>query len=264
MNYTEENLYLSLLEKTFYTGTDVQTRNGIRRTIYGAQLRFNISEKFPLITTRKIPWKNPTTEICWFLRGDTNIKYLHDHDVHIWDANANKNGEVGPVYGYQWRYGYGIDQIQLAVAMLRKSPHNTRNVVTAWNPREMHAMALPPCHAMFQLHSDGKNLRLQWSQRSVDLVLGLPTNIAGYAILAHLFAHVTGQKAVELICDLGNIHIYEGHVARVKKQLDRQPREWPTMRIEGDVRPDLFGVEPSQFILEGYNPHPAIKFKLEA
>lgn len=263
MRHPEER-YLDLLEKTLDDGADIQTRNGIRRTIYGAQLRFDLTKAFPLITTRKIPWKNPTTEICWFLRGDTNIRYLHEHDVHIWDANAKPDGEVGPAYGYQWRYGFGIDQIQLAVAMLCKSPHNTRNVVTAWNPSDMHAVALPPCHAMFQLHSDGKNLTLQWSQRSVDVVLGLPTNIAGYAILAHLFAKVSGQRAVELICDLGNIHIYEPHFDGVRTQLDRLPRAWPTMRIEGEVQPYLFNLEPSQFVLENYNPYPAIKFDLVA
>lgn len=262
MRHPEER-YLDLLEKTLDDGADIQTRNGIRRTIYGAQLRFDLTKTFPLITTRKIPWKNPTTEICWFLRGDTSIEFLHQHNVHIWDANS-QDGHVHAGYGHQWRHGMGVDQIVRSVNLLKKSPHSTRNVVTAWNPAAMDIMSLPPCHAMFQLHSDGKNLTLQFSMRSVDVVLGLPTNIAGYAILAHLFAKVSGQRAVELICDLGNIHIYEPHFDGVRSQLDRLPRAWPTMRIEGEVQPDLFNLEPSQFVLENYNPYPAIKFDLVA
>lgn len=254
--------YLSLLEKTVKYGKDIETRNGVRRTIYGAQMHIPLEETFPLVTTRYIPWKNPTTEVCWFLRGDTDTEFLHEHNVHIWDANANSVGFVGKIYGYQWRYGFHVDQVERAVKMLKKNPRSTRNIVTAWNPVDMDEMALPPCHQHFQLHSDGKNLTLQFSMRSTDLILGLPTNIAGYAILAHLFAHVSGQKAVELIVDLGNAHIYESHIEGANVQLQREPLAQPKMRIAGIVPEDLKVLHPSQFRLEGYVYHPAIKFNM--
>lgn len=256
--------YLSLLNRVMRDGEDCQTRNGIRRTVYGAQLRFDLTKSFPLITTRKIPWKNPSTEICWFLRGDTDTKYLHKHDVHIWDANADAEGYVGKIYGYQWRRGFGVDQIARAVQMLKKNPRSTRNVVTAWNPVDMDEMALPPCHKDMQLHSDGKNLTLQFSMRSTDVVLGLPTNIAGYAILAHLFAKVAGQRAVELICDLGNVHVYETHFVGARLQLERAPLVLPTFRIEGEVAEDLYGVDPAQLVLENYTHHSPMKFGMVA
>lgn len=255
--------YLDLLEHTYRNGQDIEYRNGIRRTIYGAQLRFDLTNGFPLITTRKIPWKNPTAEIAWFLRGDTNIKFLHQHDVHIWDANADKNGEVGHSYGYMWRYGFGFDQIANAVTMLRKTPKSTRNLVYAWHPAQVGESVLPPCHVHFQLHSDGENLTLQWEQRSVDLVLGLPTNIAGYAILCHLFAKVAGLRPVEIIGNLGNCHIYANHFAGVKVQLKREPLlSGPKFRIDGDVRPDMYDLDPAQFVLTDYQYHPEMKFKM--
>jgi thymidylate synthase len=254
--------YLDLLESVADYGQPIETRNGTRITSYGAQLRFDLTSGFPLVTTRHIPWKNPTTEICWFLRGDTDISFLHQHNVHIWDANADAAGNVGHSYGYMWRHGFGFDQITNAVEMLKKTPKSTRNMVYAWHPAKVGESVLPPCHMAFQLHSEGHNLTLQYSQRSCDLVLGAPTNIAGYAILCHLFAQVTGQRAVEVIADLGNVHIYADHMEGVRQQLQREPTKPPEMRIIGDVRPDLFDLDPSQFLLSGYEHHPAIKFNM--
>lgn len=254
--------YLDLLDNVANHGTPIETRNGVRITRYGAQLRFDLTSGFPLVTTRKIPWKNPTTETCWFLRGDTDIRFLHQHNVHIWDANADENGNVGHSYGHMWRYGFGFDQIVNAVEMLRKTPKSTRNVVMSWHPAKIGESVLPPCHIHFQLHSDGRNLTLQFAMRSSDLVLGAPTNIAGYAILCHLFAQIVGQRAVEVIADLGNVHIYADHMEGVKQQLQREPLPLPTMHIIGDVRPDLFDLDPSQFVLSTYNAQSAIKFNM--
>ena len=256
--------YLDLLERTYKYGTDIEYRNGVRRTELGAILHFSLNGGFfPLVTSREIPWKNPSTEIPWMLRGDTDIKFLHAHNVHIWDKNADKDGNVGQSYGYMWRHGFGFDQIVNAVEMLRKMPKSTRNLVYAWHPAKVGESVLPPCHVHFQLHSDGRNLTLQWEQRSVDLVLGLPTNIAGYAILCHLFAKIADLRPVEIIGNLGNCHIYAGHFAGVELQLQREPILCgPKFHINGDIRPDLYDVDPAQLVLTDYKCHPAIKFKM--
>lgn len=257
--------YLDLLDRTLTHGFNLQTRNGDRITTYGAQLRFDLTKGFPLVTTRNIPWKNPSAEICWFLRGDTNTKFLHQHNVHIWDANADDNGYVGKIYGYQWRFGFGVDQIERAVNMLKKTPKSTRNVVTAWNPVDMDEMALPPCHKDFQLHSDGRNLTLQFSMRSTDLAIGLPCNIAGYALLCHLFAKIVGQRPVEVIADLGNVHIYATHVDGTVQQLQRDPLPPPHVQVDdSEIDRTLFNLSPRIFGLMDYQCHPAIKFEMIA
>lgn len=253
--------YLNLLNRVMTEGDDRQTRNGLRRTLEGAQLRFNLRHAFPMVTTRYIPPKNPFAEIPWMLNGDTKLDFLHRHNVHIWDKNA-KNGDIGLGYGKQWRDFRGIDQIAYALNLLRTDPTSTRMVVSAWNPEDLEKMALPPCHTLFQLHSDGSSVSLQVYMRSVDLVIGLPSNIAGYALLTHLFAKATGKEPRDLIFSLGNAHVYEDHFAGVREQLGRTPLPLPTFRVEGEVPEDLYGVDPAQLVLENYKHHSPIKFEM--
>lgn len=244
----------------------VKTRNGNRQTVYGAQLRFDLTQGFPAVTTKRLAWRQVCAELCWFLNGRTDLQYLHDRSCHIWDANADDDGNLGKIYGYQWRNfnGQGLDQIQRSIDLLRKAPASTRNVVTAWNPLQMDDMKLPPCHWGFQLHSFDGKLIMQASQRSVDLALGEPFNIASYALLCHLFARIADLEPTELIMDLGNVHIYESHIDGMIEQCKREPLPLPTLRVTGDISPDLRNLEPDQFVLDGYQCHKSIKYELIA
>lgn len=244
----------------------VETRNGNRLTAYGYQMRFNLLEGFPLVTTKKVSLWNVAGELCWFLDGDTNTRKLREWGIPIWDANASEDGNIGPGYGYQWRnFGGECDQIARAINLLRKAPNSTRIVVSAWNPIDLDAMMLPPCHFALQLHHVGNgDLCLQASLRSNDLLVGAPYNIASYALLAHLFAHVTGMRAVELIMDLGNVHIYEDHIPNARIQIERDPYQLPQLIIEGHVPGNLRGLHPSQFAVVGYQHHPFLKYSMHA
>lgn len=265
--------YIDLLNHVLDNGHMVKTRNGNRQTVYGYQMRFDLTQGFPAVTTKRLAWKQVCTELCWFLNGRTDLAYLHERGCRIWDGNAGEDGELGRIYGAQWRdyNSQGLDQIQRSIDLLRNAPASTRNVAIAWNPLQQDAMKLPPCHFGFQVHSHGNKVILQVSLRSSDVILGLPFNVASYALLAHLFAHCASfnslsaypvMRASELIVDLGNVHIYESHIDGARLQARREPLPLPTLRIDGDVPIDLYGLEPEQFVLEGYKSHPAIKYEL--
>lgn len=256
--------YLDLMRHVIDNGHMVQTRNGNRLTVYGAQLRFDLTKGFPLMTTKKVNFAWVAGELCWFLSGQTNTNMLHEWGIPIWDANADADGNLGRIYGAQWRSWEGsLDQVWRSLRLLQTAPASTRNVVTAWNPTELDAMKLPPCHFAWQVHAPDDKVILQASMRSVDLCLGLPFNIASYALLAHILAHRTGRVATELIMDLGNIHIYEAHIPNAQKQLSREPRELPVLRIES-ITTDLMMMEPAWFTVSNYDPHPFIKYEIFA
>jgi len=244
----------------------VQTRNGNRLTAYGAQLRFNLLDGFPLVTTKKVSLWNVAGELCWFLNGATNTKQLKEWGINIWDDNAGPDGELGPVYGSQWRKWAGyLDQVQRSINLLKKAPNSTRNVVTAWNPLDMDMMMLPPCHFAYQVHYLGdEQIAIQMSQRSGDLLVGIPYNIASYALLAHLYAYVCDMQAVELIMDLGNVHIYEDHIPNAKLQVEREPYPLPQLVISGHVPGNLVGLHPNQFSVDGYQHHSFLKYEMHA
>lgn len=256
--------YLDLLQHITENGILKGDRTGTgTRSVFGYQIRFDLSEGFPLLTTKKLHIKSITHELLWFLAGDTNVKYLRDNDVKIWDEWADKNGDLGPVYGYQWRSwatpdGRTIDQIANLVEMIKKSPDSRRLIVTAWNPADVDKMALPPCHCLFQFYvADGK-LSCQLYQRSADVFLGVPFNIASYALLTMMIAQVCNLEPGEFIHTFGDVHIYNDHVEQVALQLSREPKVLPKMILNPEVK-DIFGFKFEDFKLEGYDPHPAIK-----
>jgi thymidylate synthase len=256
--------YLDLLRHVMENGVDKGDRTGTgTRSVFGYQMRFNLEEGFPVLTTKKLHLRSIIHELLWFLSGDTNIKYLHDNGVTIWDEWADENGDLGPVYGYQWRSwpnpnGQSIDQISQVVNSLKNNPDSRRHIVSAWNPAEVDKMALPPCHSLFQFYvADGK-LSCQLYQRSADLFLGVPFNIASYALLTMMMAQVTGLKLGEFVHTLGDVHIYSNHFEQVKEQLSREPRALPVMKINPDVK-SIFEFKYEDFSLEGYDPHPTIK-----
>ncbi len=236
------------------------------RSVFGHQMRFNMAEGFPLLTTKKLHLKSIIYELLWFLRGDTNVRYLQEHGVSIWDEWADASGELGPVYGHQWRswpdYNGGtIDQISNLVQQIRTNPDSRRLLVSAWNVAEVDQMALPPCHCLFQFYvADGK-LSLQLYQRSADVFLGVPFNIASYALLLQMMAQVTGLQCGDFVHTLGDAHIYLNHLEQVQLQLTREPRRLPTMILNPDVK-NLFDFRYEDFRLEGYNPHPHIAGKV--
>jgi thymidylate synthase len=259
-----DDVYLALLRHVMAHGVDRTDRTGTgTRGVFGYQMRFDLSETFPLLTTKKVHLKSIIHELLWFLQGATNIKYLKDNGVTIWDEWANEHGELGPVYGYQWRSwpapnGQHIDQIAQIIRDLQSNPYSRRHIVSAWNVADIPNMALAPCHAFFQFYvADGK-LSCQLYQRSADLFLGVPFNIASYAILTLMVAQVVGLKAGDFVHTLGDAHIYSNHFDQVKEQLSRTPRALPTMRLNPAVK-DIFGFQFSDFTLEAYDPHPAIK-----
>ena len=251
--------YLDLLRKIKEEGTIKTDRTGTgTKSIFGHQMRFDMADGFPLLTTKKLYIKGIIHELLWFLSGDTNIRYLQENNVHIWDEWADENGDLGPVYGKQWRNFLGVDQIQNVINQIRNSPDSRRMVVSAWNPAEMDDMALPPCHCLFQFYvADGK-LSLQLYQRSADTFLGVPFNIASYALLLLMMAQVCDMKPGEFIHTTGDTHLYLNHLEQADIQLAREPRNLPTMRLNPDVK-DLFAFRYEDFVLEGYDPHPHIK-----
>lgn len=256
--------YLDLLDRILTEGVKKEDRTGTGTiSVFGNQMRFNLEEGFPLLTTKKLHLKSIIYELLWFLRGDTNIKYLKDHGVSIWDEWADENGELGPVYGHQWRSwpdenGGNIDQIQNVVNQIKNNPDSRRMIVSAWNVAEVERMALPPCHTMFQFYVANGRLSLQLYQRSADTFLGVPFNIASYALLLQMMAQVTGLKAGDFIHTTGDTHLYLNHIEQAKLQLTRAPRPLPRMVINPDVK-DIFDFKYEDFQLEGYDPWPHIK-----
>ncbi len=256
--------YQTLLQHILDHGTDKEDRTGTgTRSVFGYQLRYNLSEGFPLMTTKKVHLKSIIYELLWFLKGDTNIKYLNDHGVSIWDEWADENGDLGPVYGAQWRSWKGadhqvIDQFSDVIDQIKKNPDSRRLIVSAWNTAEIPKMALAPCHTMFQFYvADGK-LSLQLYQRSADVFLGVPFNIASYALLLMMVAQVTGLEAGDFVHTFGDVHIYNNHFEQVKKQLSREPKSLPTMKLNPEVK-DIFDFKFEDFTLENYDPYPGIK-----
>ena len=256
--------YLDLLDRILTEGVKKEDRTGTGTiSVFGNQMRFNLEDGFPLLTTKKLHLKSIIYELLWFLRGDTNIKYLKDHGVSIWDEWADENGELGPVYGHQWRSwpdenGGTIDQIQNVVNQIKNNPDSRRMIVSAWNVAEVERMALPPCHTMFQFYVANGRLSLQLYQRSADTFLGVPFNIASYALLLQMMAQVTGLKAGDFIHTTGDTHLYLNHLDQAKLQLTRTPRPLPRMIINPDVK-DIFDFKYEDFQLEGYDPWPHIK-----
>lgn len=256
--------YLNLLQHILDNGTDKMDRTGTgTRSIFGHQLRYDLSKGFPLVTTKKVHLKSIIYELLWFLNGDTNIKYLTNNGVSIWNEWADENGDLGPVYGAQWRSWRGadnkvIDQFSEVIEQIKSNPDSRRLIVSAWNPAEIPSMALAPCHAMFQFYvADGK-LSLQLYQRSADVFLGVPFNIASYALLTMMVAQVCGLQPGDYIHSFGDVHIYNNHFDQVKLQLSREPRPLPVMKINPAVG-DIFWFSFEDFTLENYNPHPGIK-----
>lgn len=232
-------------------------------SVFGYQMRFDLAQGFPLLTTKKVHLKSIIHELLWFLQGSTNIRYLKEHGVTIWDEWADGNGDLGPVYGYQWRSwprpdGTHIDQIAQVIQMIRKTPDSRRLIVSAWNVADVDRMKLPPCHAFFQFYVADGRLSCQLYQRSADIFLGVPFNIASYALLTMMVAQVCGLQPGEFVHTLGDAHIYNNHIEQVREQLSREPRPLPVMHINPAVN-DIFGFKFEDFTLEGYDPHPAIK-----
>jgi thymidylate synthase len=256
--------YHDLLERILADGAEKHDRTGTGTlSVFGHQMRFDLAQSFPLVTTKKLHLKSIVHELLWFLAGDTNVGYLNEHGVTIWDEWADESGELGPVYGRQWRSwptadGGSIDQIANVVSAIRRSPDSRRLIVNAWNPAEVDKMALPPCHCLFQFYVAKGRLSCQLYQRSADVFLGVPFNIASYALLTLMVAHVTGLKAGEFVHTLGDAHLYLNHLEQARLQLSRPPRPLPRMRLN-PAATDLFAFRYEDFLLEGYDPHPHIK-----
>ena len=256
--------YLDLLDTILTKGAFKSDRTGTGTySIFGHQMRFDLSEGFPLLTTKKLHLRSIIYELLWFLQGDTNIRYLKEHGVSIWDEWADPNGDLGPIYGHQWRSwgtpdGGKVDQISQLIRQIQETPDSRRLMVCAWNVGEIDKMALPPCHVLFQFYVNNGEISLQLYQRSADVFLGVPFNIASYTLLLMMVAQVCHLKPKEFIHTLGDAHIYSNHVEQAKLQLSRDPRPLPTMRINPDVK-DIFSFQYEDFQLENYDPHPHIK-----
>ena len=256
--------YLELLEKVLREGVEKRDRTGTgTRSIFGHQMRFDLAKGFPLVTTKKVHLKSIIYELLWFLRGETNVHWLQEHGVTIWDEWADANGELGPVYGYQWRSwpspGDGtIDQISLLIRYIKNNPDSRRLIVTAWNPADVPKMALPPCHCLFQFYVAEGKISCQLYQRSADIFLGVPFNIASYALLTMMVAQVTGLKPGEFVHSFGDAHLYLNHVEQAELQLSRAPYPLPLMKLNPAVT-DIFGFRYEDFTLEDYQAHPGIK-----
>lgn len=255
--------YEDFLKHVFENGTTKTDRTGTGTiSVFGGQLRFDLSKSFPLITSKKVHWKSVVYELLWFLKGDTNIKYLTDNGVKIWNEWADENGDLGPVYGKQWRSWKGADgktydQIKTVLETLKKNPDSRRMIVNAWNVGELDQMALTPCHCLFQFYvADGK-LSCQLYQRSADLFLGVPFNIASYALLTLMMAQECGLQPGEFVHTFGDAHIYSNHFEQVKEQLSREPRPYPTIKLNPEIK-SVFDFNYNDFELEDYNPHPRI------
>jgi len=256
--------YLDLLQLIMDKGTVKTDRTGVgTKSIFGHQMRFDLSEGFPLLTTKKVHLKSIIYELLWFISGDTNVRYLQEHGVSIWDEWADENGDLGPVYGHQWRSfptpnGGSVDQLSQVLDLIKNHPDSRRMLVCAWNPAEIDKMALPPCHCLFQFYVANGRLSCQLYQRSADTFLGVPFNIASYALLTLMIAQVCDLKPGEFIHTTGDTHIYLNHFEQVKEQLSRTPRKLPRMILNPDVK-NLFDFKYDDFKLEGYDPYPAIK-----
>ncbi len=264
---TNMKQYLDLLQRIRTEGVKKEDRTGTGTiSVFGHQMRFNLEDGFPLVTTKKLHLKSIIHELLWFLQGDTNVKYLQENGVRIWNEWADENGDLGHIYGYQWRSwpdyeGGFIDQISEAVETIRKNPDSRRIIVNAWNVADLKNMNLPPCHMFFQFYVANGRLSLQMYQRSADTFLGVPFNIASYALLLQMMAQVTGLKAGDFIHTLGDAHIYLNHLEQVDLQLTRTPRPLPVMKLNPDVK-DIFGFRYEDFQLEGYDPWPHIAGKV--
>jgi len=256
--------YLDLLRHVLDHGTEKSDRTGTgTRSVFGWQMRFDLAQGFPLVTTKKLHLRSIIHELLWFLRGETNIRYLKDHNVSIWDEWADANGELGPVYGKQWRHWIGpdgreIDQIQWLVDEIKRNPDSRRLVISAWNVGELPQMALMPCHALFQFYVVNGKLSCQLYQRSGDIFLGVPFNIASYALLTRMIAQVTGLQAGEFVHTLGDAHLYCNHFEQAREQLTRTPHALPGLYLNPEVK-DLFAFTFDDIRIDGYDPHPAIK-----
>jgi thymidylate synthase len=256
--------YHDLMERILADGAEKRDRTGTGTlSVFGHQMRFDLAQGFPLVTTKKLHVKSIIYELLWFLAGDTNVKYLNDHGVTIWDEWADERGDLGPVYGHQWRSwpkpdGGAIDQIAHVVEMIRRNPDSRRLIVTAWNPADVDRMALPPCHCLFQFYVANGRLSCQLYQRSADVFLGVPFNIASYALLTVMVAQVTGYQPGEFIHTLGDAHLYLNHLEQARLQLSRAPRALPQLQHNPAVT-DIFAFRYEDFALTGYDPHPHIK-----
>ena len=256
--------YLDLVKKILDEGVSKDDRTGTGTlSIFGYQMRFDLQKGFPLLTTKKLYTRAIFHELLWFLKGDTNIKYLHDNNVTIWDEWADENGDLGPVYGYQWRHwptydGGEVDQIANLVQQIKTNPNSRRLILSSWNAAMVDNMALPPCHTLFQFYVANGKLSCQLYQRSADLFLGVPFNIASYALLTHMIAQVCGLQVGEFIHSFGDVHIYKNHIDQCKLQLTREPRELPILKLNPNVT-DLFDFKYEDIEILNYNPHPHIK-----
>ncbi len=259
--------YLDLLQRILDEGTQKGDRTGTGTiSVFGNQMRFDLSKGFPLLTTKKLHLKSIIYELLWFLKGDTNVHYLQEHGVRIWNEWADENGDLGPVYGHQWRSwpdgkGGVIDQIADVVEQIKHTPNSRRLIVTAWNPADIPQMALPPCHCLFQFYVAGDRLSLQLYQRSADTFLGVPFNIASYSLLLLMMAQVTGYQPGDFVYTTGDTHLYLNHLEQAKEQLSRTPRQLPTMTLNKEVT-SLFDFQYEDFELTNYNPYPHISAKV--
>jgi thymidylate synthase len=258
-----EQQYLDLLRNILDGGVDRADRTGTgTRSIFGSQMRFNLAAGFPLLTTKKVHLKSVIYELLWFLRGDTNVRWLQERGVRIWDEWADGNGDLGPVYGSQWRSwpdgrGGTIDQIARVVESIQTKPDSRRHIVTAWNPAEVDDMALPPCHCLFQFYVAEGKLSCQLYQRSADIFLGVPFNIASYALLTHMVAQVAGLEVGDFVHSFGDVHLYANHFEQAEEQLSRRPKAMPRLTLNPD-RTSIFDFEYEDVMLTGYDPHPRI------
>jgi len=261
---TSEQQYLNLLNDIISNGVDKGDRTGTgTRSVFGRQIRFDLSQGFPLLTTKRIHIKSVVYELLWFIRGETNIRWLQERGVRIWDEWADANGDLGPVYGSQWRSwptpsGERIDQLAAVVKSIKNNPNSRRHIVTAWNPAEVDEMALPPCHCLFQFYVANGKLSCQLYQRSADVFLGVPFNIASYALLTHMIAAVTGLEVGDFVHSFGDLHLYSNHFEQAREQLSRTPRRLPELLLK-EQRNTLEDFVFEDFVFDGYDPHPAIK-----
>lgn len=259
----QEYKYLDLLQHILDNGTEKGDRTGTGTiSTFGYQMRFDLSKEFPLLTTKKMFTKGIIHELLWFLSGDTNIKYLQDNGVHIWDSWSGDDGDLGKIYSHQWRrWNCDFDQISYVIEQIKSNPNGRRHLVTAWNPSDLKEQALPACHCLFQFYVANGKLSCQLYQRSADVFLGVPFNIASYALLTQMVAHVCDLEIGEFVHTFGDVHIYKNHLEQVKTQLKREPKKWPTMKIKRKVD-SIFDFKYEDFELQNYECHPAIKGKV--